>query len=202
MKVENITIAKNSTHPANSFTDSDERSARADAVDEQRAPRGADFDATDVRAAPELLSDFERMLENDFEDVALPSPPSLPGWHLCWLTTTSQYDTMQKRARLGYTVVRQDELPEFVVNNGSPDGTIRCNEMILCKIDVDRYQALMRHYHHKKPLEHDASAFRQMKNVADTTDNGGHSVVRDEAGTISALQAELQASLRQRPVFA
>lgn len=186
----------------NPSLDSDERSARADVVDEQRLPRGTDLDASDVRAAPELLSDFERMLEDEFEDVALPSPPPLPGWHLCWLTTTSQYDTMQKRARLGYEPVKQSELPTFVINNGATDGFIRCNEMMLCKIDADRYQILMTHFHHKKPLEDEASAFRKLKDVADTRDGGGKSVVRDEAGTISTLQAELDAAMRTRPVFA
>lgn len=182
--------------------DSDERSARVDVADEQRLPRGTDLDASDIRATPAMLSDFERMLEDEFEDVALPSPPPLPGWHLCWLTTNSQYDTMQKRARLGYEPVQQSELPNFVINNGATDGLIRCNEMLLCKIDADRYQVLMTHFHHKRPLEDEASAFRKMKDVADTRDNGGNSVVRDEAGTISTLQSEINAALRQRPVFA
>jgi hypothetical protein len=194
-------MAKNPA-PSSHSLDSDERSARFDAVDEQRVPRGSDVDATDLRAAPEMLSDFERMLEDEFEDVALPSPPPLAGWHLCWLTTSSQYDTMQKRARLGYEPVRQEELPTFVINNGSPDGYIKCNEMLLCKISEDRYQVLMRHFHHKKPLEDEASAFRKMKDVADTRDNGGNSVVQDEAGTITTMQAEINAAMRLRPTFA
>ena len=37
----------------------------------------------------------------------------IPGWHLCWLSTTNSYDTIDKRIRLGYVPVKADELPGF-----------------------------------------------------------------------------------------
>jgi hypothetical protein len=43
----------------------------------------------------------------------------MPGWHLCWLTTTSAYDTIQKRMRLGYSAVRLG-VPGFDPSNGKP----------------------------------------------------------------------------------
>lgn len=188
------------THPA--FNDGeDDRSARS--VDLLRSDEPEDT----IRAAPESdnLSAFEAMLENDFEDVALPSPPTMDGWHLCWLTTTSTYDTLQKRSRLGYSPVKQTELPNFVVGDGSPDGLIRCNEMLLCKISADRYQVLMTHYHHKKPLEDEQSVVARMRDTADLRGAAapppGSADDENERGMFGVLEQDIRKAQARRPVF-
>lgn len=121
-----------------------------------RGDRGAD---DNDRATSGLSSDddFEKFMEAEFTQTALPNPPALAGYHLVWLTTASQYDSVQKRQRLGYMPVRQSEMPTFDASNGQTlagyDGHVTCNEMVLFKIQEDRYQKIMAFYHHKKPLE-------------------------------------------------
>src|SRR5688572_24268195 len=46
----------------------------------------------------------------------LPSLPALPGWHLCWLTTANPRDSIQGRLRLGYQLLRPEEVPGWEHN--------------------------------------------------------------------------------------
>ena len=118
----------------------------------------ASEDAT--RSAPEekFMSAQERrkMWSDEWTQSALPKTPEVPGWHLCWLSTTNSYDSIDKRIRLGYVPVRADELPGFEnyrVKAGEYSGFIACNEMLLFKIPQERYQQVMAHFHHEAPLE-------------------------------------------------
>ena len=109
------------------------------------------------RAAPEeaFISKQERrkMWSDEWTQSALPKVPDIPGWHLCWLSTTNGYDSIDKRMRLGYVPVRADELPGFDnyrVKAGEDIGFIACNEMRLyklpmevCSMIVQRYLPLM-----------------------------------------------------------
>jgi hypothetical protein len=90
------------------------------------------------RAAPEeeFISKQERrkMWSDEWTQSALPKVPDIPGWHLCWLSTTNGYDSIDKRMRLGYVPVRAEELPGFDnyrVKAGEDIGFIACNEMRL-----------------------------------------------------------------------
>ena len=113
-----------------------------------------------VREAPEdkFVSAEERrkMWKDEWTQSALPSVPELKGYHLCWLSTTNSYDSIDKRIRLGYVPVKADELP-YMENNrvkaGEHEGYIACNEMLLYKIPMDLYQEVMAHFHHEAPLE-------------------------------------------------
>ena len=96
------------------------------------------------------------MWSEEWTQSALPSVPDIPGWHLCWLSTTNSYDSIDKRIRLGYVPVKADELPGFEnyrVKAGEQTGFIACNEMLLYKIPMDHYQDIMSHFHHEQPLE-------------------------------------------------
>mgnify|MGYP000430141034 FL=1 len=113
-----------------------------------------------IREAPEdkLASSDERrkMWKDEWQQSALPVVPEIPGWHVCWLSTTNAYDSIDKRIRLGYVPVKADELPEMRNNRvkaGEHEGYIACNEMILYKIPMDMYQEVMAHFHHDAPLE-------------------------------------------------
>ena len=57
------------------------------------------------REAPEekFISKQERrkMWSDEWTQSALPKAPEIPGWHVCWLSTTNAYDTIDKRIRLG-----------------------------------------------------------------------------------------------------
>jgi len=43
-----------------------------------------------------------------WQNTALPDIPEglLPGFHLCWLSTTNNYDSIDKRMALGYEPVK------------------------------------------------------------------------------------------------
>ena len=119
------------------------------------------------RAAPEekFVSTQERrkMWSEEWTQSALPKLPSLDGWHLCWLSTTNSYDSIDKRMRLGYIPVKADELPGFEdyrVKSGEHVGHISCNEMLLFKLPMDIYQEVMTHMHHDKPREEDRKSTR------------------------------------------
>ena len=86
----------------------------------------------------------------------MPDVPEIPGWHLCWLSTTNTYDSIDKRIRLGYVPVKAEEIQGFENNKvkaGEHAGFISCNEMLLYKIPMDVYQDVMSHFHHEAPLE-------------------------------------------------
>ena len=113
-----------------------------------------------IREAPEdkMASSDERtqMWKDEWTQSALPAVPDMKGWHVCWLSTTNSYDSIDKRIRLGYVPVKADELPAMRNNRvkaGEHEGYISCNEMLLYKIPMDLYQKVMAHFHHDAPLE-------------------------------------------------
>lgn len=161
-----------------------------------RGDRGAE---DDERSTSGLSSDdeFEKFMEAEFTQTALPNPPGLAGYHLVWLTTASQYDSVQKRQRLGYVPVRQSELPGFDASNGQSlagyDGHITCNEMVLFKIQEDRYQKIMAFFHHKKPLEEEEGV------VGRFNDQGER--LKDADDGVDAMEKEAAAQRRKTPSF-
>ena len=49
------------------------------------------------------ISDSDRldMFRQQFFHASLPDLPKIPGYHVCWLTTTNPRDTINMRMRLG-----------------------------------------------------------------------------------------------------
>jgi len=112
------------------------------------------------REAPEekFVSSQERRrtFRSEWVQEALPSPPPIPGFHSCWLSSNNQYDPIHKRMRLGYTAVKAEEVKGFehlVVKSGEHAGFVACNEMLLFKIPLDVYQEYMEEMHHYAPLD-------------------------------------------------
>ena len=111
------------------------------------------------RAAPEEnfpVARERRRARNEFQQTVLPSIPEIPGYHLCWLATNSQYDPIHRRFSLGYTPVRSDEMPGYdmyKVKEGDQSGHIMCNEMLLCKMPMNVYQDIMLEHHHYQPMD-------------------------------------------------
>ncbi len=139
------------------------------------------------RAAPEekFISAQERrkMWSDEWTQSALPKLPELPGWHLCWLSTTNSYDSIDKRIRLGYVPVKTEEIPgfeNFRVKAGEHAGFIACNEMLLFKIPMDMYQDIMLQMHHEKPMEESEKIRVQLENLQGARDSTGRSLGRVE----------------------
>ena len=109
-------------------------------------------------ATDELASAQERrkMFRSEWVQEALPQPPAIPGYHVCWLSTTNGYDPIHKRMRMGYEPVRIEEVPGFEnykVKAGEHTGFVACNEMLLYKIPEEVYQSIMAELHHFAPQE-------------------------------------------------
>jgi hypothetical protein len=109
-------------------------------------------------ATEELASAQERrrMFRSEWVQESLPKPPAIPGFHLCWLSTTNGYDPIHKRLRMGYEPVKIEDVPGFEnyrVKSGEHTGYIACNEMLLYKIPEEIYQEIMAELHHYAPQE-------------------------------------------------
>jgi hypothetical protein len=106
----------------------------------------------------EELSDDERfdIFVDALDQSVLPDLPKIPGYHVCWLTTTHQSDTIPRRLRLGYTLIQADDLgPEWghsSIKTGSYAGCVGINEMIAAKIPLRQFNRYMQELHHHRPL--------------------------------------------------
>ena len=85
---------------------SDER-LKKDTVAGGRDSRASE-DRARSSADTSLASSQERrkMFRSEWIQESLPKPPEIPGFHLCWLSTTNGYDPIHKRVRMGYEPVR------------------------------------------------------------------------------------------------
>ena len=130
-------------------------------------------------SAPEdkFISTQERkkMWSEEWTQSALPKLPDMKGWHLCWLSTTNSYDSIDKRIRLGYVPVKSEELPgfeDYKVKSGEHVGYISCNEMLLFKLPMDVFQEVMTHMHHDKPREEAEKIKIQLESLQGRDSNG------------------------------
>ena len=134
---------------------------------------------------PEAISKKERVaaFRDKWQNSALPdlSPGILPGFHLCWLSTTNNYDSIDKRMALGYEPVKASELGKGFENlgkmsSGKFEGCVSCNEMVLFKLPDEIYQEVMRMLHLEDPLEHQRNITAQVRSTAQEG-KGGRSIL-------------------------
>ncbi len=156
-----------------------------------------------TRESPEekFMSAQERrkMWSDEWAQSALPKVPGMPGWHLCWLSTTNSYDSIDKRMRLGYVPVQADEFPGFDnyrVKAGEHIGHISCNEMLLFKIPMDIYQEIMLQMHHDAPNEEADKIRLQTENLQGARDSSGRSLGKVEGEGFGNLDKQVDT-----PVF-
>lgn len=104
-----------------------------------------------------VLSDEDRLDEfrKSFFQSVLPDLPTIPGFHVCWLTTTNPRDSIPSRVRLGYEPVKSEDIPGWehaTLKGGEWAGCVGVNEMIAFKLPMHLYEAYMREAHHSQPL--------------------------------------------------
>ena len=133
----------------------------------------------DDKARRERLDAFRDKWANS----ALPDLPGgiVPGFHLCWLSTTNTYDSIDKRMALGYEPVKASELGKGFeglgkMSSGKFEGCVSCNEMVLFKLPEDIYQEVMRMLHLEDPLEHQRNITANVRDTAQGN-KGGRSVL-------------------------
>jgi hypothetical protein len=146
------------------------------------------------RQAPEekFISSQERkkMWSEEWTQSALPKLPSMDGWHLCWLSTTNSYDSIDKRIRLGYVPVKSEELPgyeDYRVKSGEHVGYISCNEMLLFKLPMDVFQDYMTEMHHDRPRDEADKVRVQLESLQGQRDSNGRSLVNVEGEGLGSL---------------
>lgn len=106
------------------------------------------------------------MFRQQFTQAALPDLPKIPGYHVCWLTTTNPRDTVNMRMRLGYEPVKPEDIPGWestAIKSGEWVGFIGVNEMLAFKIPMSLYEAYMNEAHHIAPL-------KELEKLTDTAD--------------------------------
>ncbi len=101
-----------------------------------------------------------------FAAEKLPRIPDIPGYHVCWLTTTNNADPIHRRLTWGYELIKKGEVPgleRLTVSGGEFDGCIGVGEMIAAKIPLELYEVYMTEVHHTQPLQEEG----KLRNVID-----------------------------------
>ena len=152
-------------------------------------------EASHAAAEDKFISTQERrkMWSEEWTQSALPKLPNMDGWHLCWLSTTNSYDSIDKRVRLGYVPVKADEIPglnQHRVKAGEYIGYISCNEMLLFKIPMDIYQQLMTYQHHDLPREEAEKVKVQMENLQGQRDSNGRPLLSVEGEGFGSFEQQ------------
>lgn len=138
----------------------DSRLVRNAAPAQRDSRSTADADRVIKPGSTLTAEERRRLLRESEVDEVLPTPPKMPGWSYCWLSTTHSSDTIFNRVRKGWVPVMASEIPGFgqahARKGGEYDGIVACNEMLLYKIPEQTHNDLMVIYHHAKPNEEEA----------------------------------------------
>jgi len=155
------------------------------AKDPERLKRDGEDEDRQSRATQERAQTEDRQLSGDdserlelfrsqFYREALPDLPPIPGYHTFWATTTNPRDTIAMRQRLGYEVIKADEIGGQWINLSPKTGSdfagcVMVNEMLAMKIPLSLYQRFMLEAHHYEPA-------RQQEKLTEVVDQ-----IREEA---------------------
>lgn len=150
------------------------------------------------------LSDEERIelfRTQHFQHV-LPDLPKIAGYHVCWLSTTNQSDSIHHRQRLGYEPIKSEDVPgwafdTFSLKTGEYAGLIAINEMVAFKVKDSLYQAYMTQAHHTMPAQQDEKLIHDVEQY-NALLKANKTYIEAEEG-----QKEIEQGLRlKKPVFA
>ena len=137
-----------------------------------------------------------------WQNSALPDLPAgiIPGFHLCWLSTTNNYDSIDKRVALGYEPVKASELGKGFeglgkMSSGKFEGCVSCNEMVLFKLPEEIYQEVMRMMHLEDPLDHQRNITANVRNTAQEG-KGGRSILEGGILEMDKEAAKANANIR------
>ena len=153
---------------------------------------------------PDLKSKRERAeaFRDKWQNSALPDIPggTIPGFHLCWLSTTNNYDSIDKRMALGYEPVKAAELGKGFealgkMSSGKFEGCVSCNEMVLFKLPEEIYQEVMRMMHLEDPLEHQRNITASGRSTAQDG-KGGRSILEGGVLEMEKEAAKANSNIR------
>lgn len=158
-------------------TKSDDRLVKSLDPESRQNRENADVARTQQDGTAITLEERRQLLRSDWLQEVLPTPPKVPGWHFCWLSTTNSSDPIFKRLQKGYELVRNSEVPgfgQYRVEQGEFEGCVACNEMILAKIPQELYQDLMSYFHHELPMEEEQMLKNNAIDKLRELDSSGH----------------------------
>jgi len=153
---------------------------------------------------PDNKSKRERAeaFRDKWQNSALPDLPAgiIPGFHLCWLSTTNNYDSIDKRVALGYEPVKASELGKGFeglgkMSSGKFEGCVSCNEMVLFKLPEEIYQEVMRMMHLEDPLDHQRNITAAVRNTAQEG-KGGRSILEGGVLEMEKEAAKANSNIR------
>ena len=129
------------------------------------------------------------MFRQQFFQSSLPDLPKIPGWHMCWLTTTNPRDSIHMRMRLGYEPVKPEDIPGWEsasIKTGEYQGLIGVNEMLAFKLPLSLYSRFMQEAHHDAPAREDEKLTSILDSIKESAAAAGGRVV--EGDGIAALR--------------
>ena len=153
----------------------DERLKKDSGASARASRDNADADRVTQDGSTLSAEQRRRLLRAEWVQEVLPTPPAIPGFHLCWVSTTNSTDPISKRMQIGYTPVKLSEVPGFSqyrVQAGEFEGCVACNEMLLFKIPMERYNDLMTIYHHDMPNEQEQAIYDRVASSNEVDSNG------------------------------
>lgn len=155
----------------------DSTRARIEEDDSRRTRESESRAENEARgAAGKFRMDFDA-----FRYQPLPDPPPIEGYHCIWLSTTHKTQSVQAFLRLGYELVKAEEVSGSgfqTQTTGQYAGHIMVNEMILAKIPTEIYYQMMDHYHHDEPNSDEQA-------IKDTVDSHGENAARSGGALIA-----------------
>lgn len=162
---------------------------------DNRLKKPSDFDVvgrretrgTEERSVTENreLTEDDRleMFRNQLFNDALPDLPEIPGYHLCWLTTTNPRDPIHRRMQLGYEPVKPEEVPgmEYAsLKTGEWTGFIGVNEMLAFKLPLSLYHKFMQEAHYDAPLREEQKLAEVADSLREQAERAGGRLLEDE----------------------
>lgn len=152
------------------------------------------------------ITDAERvdMLKRSLFQASLPDLPKIPGYHVCWLTTQNPRDPVHGRLRLGYSLLKAVDVPEFealAMRTGDYAGCIGVNEMIAAKLPMHLYEAFMREVHFDSPLQQEESIYNDALSVGEQAAQAARRGGRMKKPIIEAGVEEMGSMDREPPSF-
>lgn len=133
------------------------------------------------------LTDDERvaMLRSGFFQVALPDLPKKQGMHRVWLTTANPRDPIAARLRMGYRLLRYEDVgpgwEQQKATSGEYAGCIVINEMLAAEITQALYQRYMTELHHNMPREQERGIRGQLELYGEQLAAHGSKLVYEDA---------------------
>jgi|307.fasta_scaffold133057_2 hypothetical protein len=155
-----------------------------------KARRDRRLDATRAEDSREL-DDQERLAQfrMSLYQSILPNLPKIKGYHVIWLTTNNQADSIPARMRMGYEPIKASEVPGFEslsIKTGEYQGLIGVNEMLAFKLPLHLFEMYMTEAHHTRPMEEE----QKLSDVIDAVQEQMRSSARGRAGRRVKVEVE------------